>query len=702
MEDKKLDKPKPIRKIPNKRIAPKPPKFNFMWLYAVAIAAFVGVALYSNNAGVTQIDFKRFETEMLKPGDVDFVKAYKNGDYVVAEVHIKKDSLKKPQYAEIAKTQRGFGSTGTEPLFTFNDADFTSLKASMAAAQKDVAEDKKVVPQYDPRESLLSNGLVQSVIMIILFAAVLMFIMRRMSGGAGGGPGGQIFNIGKSKATLFDKEAQVSVTFNDVAGLEEAKQEVMEIVDFLKNPKKYTNLGGKIPKGALLVGSPGTGKTLLAKAVAGEAQVPFFSLSGSDFVEMFVGVGASRVRDLFRQAKDKAPCIIFIDEIDAIGRARGKNNIVGGNDERENTLNQLLVEMDGFGTDSGIIILAATNRPDVLDSALLRPGRFDRQVSIDKPDLIGREQIFKVHLKPVKLAEGVDAKKLSAQTPGFAGAEIANVCNEAALIAARRNKEAVDMQDFQDAIDRVIGGLEKKNKIISPEEKRIVAYHEAGHAIAGWFLEHADPLVKVSIVPRGVAALGYAQYLPKEQFLYTIEQLEDGMCMTMGGRVAEDITFGKISTGAQNDLERITKLSYAMVTIYGMNEKVGNVSFNDTQGEYQFNKPYSEKTSELIDNEVRNQINQVYARTKQLLMDKREGLIKLADKLLEKEILFQSDLEEILGKRPFEHRTTYDEFVNGATESNQEPAAQGIAHEGVVDHSGTFNRNPEEKEATGE
>ncbi|MDB5005359.1 MAG: hflB [Mucilaginibacter sp.] len=700
MEDKKLDKPKPIRKIPNKRITPKPPKFNFMWLYAVAIATFIGVAYFSGSNGGTLIDFRRFETEMLKPGDVDYVEAYKNGDYLVAEVHIKKDSLKKPQYAEVVKAQHSFGVTGNEAQFTFTDASYESLKKSIDDAQKDVPDAKKVSVKYVPHDSLLSNGLVQSVIMIILFAGVLMFIMRRMSGGAGGGPGGQIFNIGKSKATLFDKEAQVSVTFNDVAGLEEAKQEVMEIVDFLKNPKKYTNLGGKIPKGALLVGSPGTGKTLLAKAVAGEAQVPFFSLSGSDFVEMFVGVGASRVRDLFRQAKDKAPCIIFIDEIDAIGRARGKNNIVGGNDERENTLNQLLVEMDGFGTDSGIIILAATNRPDVLDSALLRPGRFDRQVSIDKPDLIGREQIFKVHLKPVKLAEGVDAKKLSAQTPGFAGAEIANVCNEAALIAARKNKEAVDMQDFQDAIDRVIGGLEKKNKIISPEEKRIVAYHEAGHAIAGWFLEHADPLVKVSIVPRGVAALGYAQYLPKEQFLYTIEQLEDGMCMTMGGRVAEDITFGKISTGAQNDLERITKLSYAMVTIYGMNEKVGNVSFNDTQGEYQFNKPYSEKTSELIDNEVRNQINAVYARTKQLLLDKQEGLIKLADKLLEKEILFQSDLEEILGKRPFEHRTTYDEFVNGVPESNQEPAAQALSHEGVADHSGTFERNPEEKEAS--
>ncbi|RZJ69368.1 MAG: ATP-dependent zinc metalloprotease FtsH, partial [Flavobacterium sp.] len=389
----------------------------------------------------------------------------------------------------------------------------------------------------------------------------------------------------------------------------------------------------------------------------------------------------SRVRDLFKQAKDKAPCIIFIDEVDAIGRARGKNSMMGGNDERENTLNQLLVEMDGFSTDSGIIILAATNRPDVLDSALMRPGRFDRQISIDKPDLTGREQIFKVHLKPIKTAEVVDAKKLSAQTPGFAGAEIANVCNEAALIAARRNKDFVDMQDFQDAIDRVIGGLEKKNKIISPEEKKIVAYHEAGHAIAGWFLEHADPLVKVSIVPRGVAALGYAQYLPKEQFLYTTEQLTDGMCMTMGGRVAEDLVFGKISTGAQNDLERITKLSYAMVTIYGMNKTIGNVSFHDPQNEYNFNKPYSEKTSEMIDHEVRLLIAEVYERTKELLTVNREGLEKLAQKLIEKEILFQADLEEILGKRPFDNRTTYDEFVNGT--GDQSPAAEGLIHDGV-------------------
>jgi len=695
-KDSKLEKPRPIRKISNKKSV-KPPKFNFMWIYGILLFAIFAFMWMVNSTGGTDISFQRFESTMLKTGDVAKIVASKNGDFVVADVYIKPDSLKKPQYSDIRKEQNSFNMSSAAPQYRFTDATLESLKQSINNAQKDVPDAQKVSIEYTENGSLFSNPLVQIVLMVVLVVGLWLFVMRRMSGGSGGGPGGQIFNIGKSKATLFDKEAQVSVTFNDVAGLEEAKQEVMEIVDFLKNPKKYTNLGGKIPKGALLVGSPGTGKTLLAKAVAGEAQVPFFSLSGSDFVEMFVGVGASRVRDLFRQAKDKAPCIIFIDEIDAIGRARGKNNIVGGNDERENTLNQLLVEMDGFGTDSGIIILAATNRPDVLDSALLRPGRFDRQVSIDKPDLIGREQIFKVHLKPVKLAEGVDAKKLSAQTPGFAGAEIANVCNEAALIAARKNKEAVDMQDFQDAIDRVIGGLEKKNKIISPEEKRIVAYHEAGHAIAGWFLEHADPLVKVSIVPRGVAALGYAQYLPKEQFLYTIEQLEDGMCMTLGGRVAEDLVFGKISTGAQNDLERITKLAYAMVTIYGMNEKVGNVSFNDTQGEYQFNKPYSEKTSELIDQEVRNQINAVYARTKNLLTDKREGLEKLANKLIEKEILFQSDLEEILGKRPFDNRTTYDEFVNGSpVEGNQEPAAQILVHDGVGDNSGTFERNPEE------
>jgi cell division protease FtsH len=672
-------KPKLMKRIPN---IPKKPqkgsKFNIFWVYAAIIVGLILMQFLFNTDTSKPIPYRTFETQMLKPGDVEKIIAYKYEDLVRAEVYIKKDRLNQPKY-EPYRTKSNFGAA-EGPTVYFNSGSMDGLDAQLKESQKDIPENERVAAVKETRQSTFNSWFFTIIVPVLLFVGFWIFIMRRMGGGAGGG-GGQIFNIGKSKATLFDKESQVNVTFNDVAGLEEAKQEVMEIVDFLKNPKKYTNLGGKIPKGALLVGSPGTGKTLLAKAVAGEAQVPFFSLSGSDFVEMFVGVGASRVRDLFKQAKDKAPCIIFIDEVDAIGRARGKNSMMGGNDERENTLNQLLVEMDGFGTDSGIIILAATNRPDVLDSALLRPGRFDRQISIDKPDLVGREQIFKVHLKPIKTAEVVDAKKLSAQTPGFAGAEIANVCNEAALIAARRNKENVDMQDFQDAIDRVIGGLEKKNKIISPEEKRIVAYHEAGHAIAGWFLEHADPLVKVSIVPRGVAALGYAQYLPKEQFLYTTEQLTDGMCMTLGGRVAEDIVFGKISTGAQNDLERITKLSYAMVTIYGMNSTIGNVSFHDPQNEYNFNKPYSEKTSEMIDLEVRKIISDAYDTTKKLLLEKRDGLEKLAQKLLEKEILFQADLEEILGKRPFDNRTTYDEFVNGT--GDQTPAAEGLVHEGV-------------------
>ena len=487
----------------------------------------------------------------------------------------------------------------------------------------------------------------------ILILVGFWFLLRRMS--TGGGPGGQIFNISKSKASLFDKESKIKLTFRDVAGLEEAKEEVKEIVEFLKNPKKFTKLGGKIPKGALLVGSPGTGKTLLAKAVAGEANVPFYSLSGSDFVEMFVGVGAARVRDLFKKAKEKAPCIVFIDEIDAIGRSRGRGQMPGSNDERENTLNSLLVEMDGFSTDSGVIILAATNRPDVLDSALLRPGRFDRQISIDKPDLKGREEIFKVHIRPLKLNEDVNVKNLAAQTPGFAGAEIANVCNESALIAARKNKNSIEMIDFQDAIDRVIGGLEKKNKIISPEEKKIVAYHEAGHAVAGWFLEHADPLVKVSIVPRGIAALGYAQYLPKEQYLYQTDQLLDEMCMALGGRAAEDITFGKISTGALSDLERITKMAYSIVSVYGMNKNIGNISFYDSkQSDYNFTKPYSDSTAEKIDSEVKRIVDSAYDRTKKLLLDKREQLEKIANKLLEKEILFQNDLERLIGKRPFD------------------------------------------------
>ncbi len=688
-----------MKRVPSKKVTPKPPRFNIMWLWIAMIFGFFALQYVFSDDKPKQVTYQEFEDGMLKTGDVDKLIAYKRNDLFFVEVFIKKDKLTDPKYNDVRPSSNSLTlAPNAGPQYFFTDGSYDALERKLAEAQEGVEQADKVSLRLEDRTNAWTGWIFSIMLPLLLIIVFWIFIMRRMGGGAGG-PGGQIFNIGKSKATLFDKESQVAITFSDVAGLEEAKQEVMEIVDFLKNPKKYTNLGGKIPKGALLVGSPGTGKTLLAKAVAGEAQVPFFSLSGSDFVEMFVGVGASRVRDLFRQAKDKAPCIIFIDEIDAIGRARGKNSVMGGNDERENTLNQLLVEMDGFGTDSGIIIMAATNRPDVLDSALLRPGRFDRQISIDKPDLVGREQIFKVHLKPLKLAAEVDAKKLSAQTPGFAGAEIANVCNEAALIAARRNKTAIDMQDFQDAIDRVIGGLEKKNKIISPEEKRIVAYHEAGHAIAGWFLEHADPLVKVSIVPRGVAALGYAQYLPKEQFLYTTEQLVDGLCMTMGGRVAEDITFGKISTGAQNDLERITKLAYAMVAVYGMNPRVGNISFNDSQ-ENQFQKPYSEKTAQLIDEEVRLLISEIYEKTKQLLIDNQEGLIKLAEKLLEKEILFQSDLEEILGKRPFDHRTTYDEFVNGEHgEGDQSKAAQGLVHDGVGDNSGTFDKKISEDDA---
>jgi cell division protease FtsH len=485
---------------------------------------------------------------------------------------------------------------------------------------------------------------------IAILIALWMFLMRRM--GSGGGAGAQIFNIGKSRAALFDKNSKVNITFKDVAGLGEAKQEVIEVVDFLKNPKKYTALGGKIPKGVLLVGPPGTGKTLLAKAVAGEADVPFFSISGSDFVEMFVGVGASRVRDLFKQAREKAPCIVFIDEIDAVGRSRAKGSLPGGNDERESTLNQLLVEMDGFKTDAGVILMAATNRPDVLDSALLRPGRFDRQIGIDLPDLKEREAIFLVHLKDIIVCAEVDTKYLSEMTPGFAGADIANVCNEAALVAARRNKTCVETDDFNYALDRVIGGLEKRNKFIPPKEKRTIAYHEAGHAICGWYLENASPLVKVTIIPRGIGALGYAQYLPKEEYIVKKDQLLDRMCMTLGGRAAEDIVFSKISTGAQNDLDQVTQMAYGMITIYGMDETVGNVSFYGMSKDT-FSKPYSETTGALIDEKVRNLISGQYERAKKLLKDKQSELDKLADTLLAKEVLTKTDVENLIGKRPF-------------------------------------------------
>lgn len=668
---------------------PQVPKFNFYWIYAIILIAFLIITFYPQDAAV-KTTWQKVKSDMLATHDVEKIIVVNEE---IAEVYIRKTALEKENYKKEFKDRIAFTSEGT-PHYYFEIGDVSTFEEKLKETQKSLPEQERIEPEYVTRRNVWGEVL-SWIFPFLLIIGFWMLVMRKMGGGGGGG--GQIFNIGRSRAQLYDKDTLVNITFKDVAGLDEAKQEVMEIVDFLKNPKKYTNLGGKIPKGALLVGPPGTGKTLLAKAVAGEAGVPFFSLSGSDFVEMFVGVGASRVRDLFKQAKEKSPCIIFIDEIDAVGRARGRNMVQGGNDERENTLNQLLTEMDGFGTDSGVIILAATNRPDILDSALLRPGRFDRQISVDKPDLVGREAIFRVHLKPLKLDADVDAKKLSAQTPGFAGAEIANVCNEAALIAARKNKQHVDMQDFQDAIDRVIGGLEKKNKLISPEEKKIVAYHEAGHAIAGWFLEHADPLVKVSIVPRGIAALGYAQYLPKEQYLYTVEQLMDGICMTLGGRVAEDIIFGRISTGAQNDLERITKMAYAMVSIYGMNAKVGNVSFNDPQGEYGLTKPYSDNTAQMIDQEVRNLIQSAYDRTKNLLLEKRDLLEALTQQLLKKEIIFQSDLEGILGKRPFDHKTTYQEYMTSDDDKAAEPVAELPVAERTVTPEITPPPTPEEE-----
>ena len=529
----------------------------------------------------------------------------------------------------------------------------------------------KNVPFRNIEEKDYITPFLQILIPIFIIIAIWMFLMRRVGGGMGGS---QIFNIGKSKASLFDKENRVKVTFSDVAGLEEAKTEVEEVVEFLRNPSKFTKLGGHIPKGVLLVGPPGTGKTLLAKAVAGEAGVPFFSLSGSDFVEMFVGVGAARVRDLFKQAKEKAPCIIFIDEIDAVGRSRGRANITGGNDERENTLNQILVEMDGFNTDQGVILMAATNRPDVLDTALLRPGRFDRVIGVDRPDLKEREAIFKVHLKKIVKGTGIQVERLAQQTPGFVGADIMNVCNEAALIAARKNKEAVDMQDFQDAIDRIIGGLEKKNKIISPREKKVIAYHEAGHAVAGWFLEHAEALVKVSIIPRGIAALGYAQYLPKEEYLNNTDQLLDKICVTLGGRAAEELVFGKISTGAQNDLERITRMAYSMVTVYGMSDEVGNLSFTRDEGEMTFTKPYSENLAETIDRVVREMIDGAYQRALDLLTRHRSQLEAVAQALLEKEVILIDDLERLLGKRPFASEEEKPELIETSPEA--EPASE--------------------------
>lgn len=654
----------------------QPPKkgtrFSIYWIYAIIFAVLIGFQLFPpfsrNTAPIDQDYF----LQTLKTGDIDKYVVITNRSIV--KVFLKKEAL--PKYNAVLK--KGISGKISEegPHMNFQIVSGDSFQDDMRKFYADNPSIKNV-GKVDKESDWFSKSL-SFLLPILLFVGLWILLMRKMGGGAGGGGGpGGIFNIGKSKATLFDKGTKVNITFTDVAGLDEAKVEVMEIVDFLKNPKKYTNLGGKIPKGALLVGPPGTGKTLLAKAVAGEAQVPFFSLSGSDFVEMFVGVGASRVRDLFKQAREKAPCIIFIDEIDAIGRARGKN-VMMSNDERESTLNQLLVEMDGFGTDVGIIVLAATNRPDVLDTALLRPGRFDRQISIDKPDLVGREAIFKVHLKPIKISKKLDIHKLAEQTPGFAGADIANVCNEAALIAARKGKDAVEMEDFQDAVDRVIGGLEKKNKIISPEEKKIIAYHEAGHAVCGWYLEHAYPLLKVTIVPRGTAALGYAQYTPKEQYLYNTDQLIDQICMTLGGRASEDIFFNKISTGAQNDLQQITRIAYAMVSVYGMNDKVGNVSFYDPQVENTFTKPYSEETSRMIDEEVRKLIDEAYEKTKQLLSEKKQQVEKLAEALLEKEVLFQSDVEALIGKRPYGEKKILEVDDENGTSSEIGEISAGV------------------------
>ncbi len=641
---------------------PTGPKFNSYWIYGIIALFLIALQLFNvSNTSNPQISWDRFQ-DMAKDGAVEKVEVV-NLKY--AYVHLRTDRLASGKYDDASQSK-----LGVRPHYIFNIGIPEAFKTDLDELKQSLPADERFQIYYEEQKDWLTP-LLGWVFPILIIVALWIFIMRRVGGGAGG-PGSQIFNIGKSKATLFDQNAKVNVTFQDVAGLDEAKVEVMEVVDFLQHPKKYTALGGKIPKGVLLIGPPGTGKTLLAKAVAGEAGVPFFSISGSDFVEMFVGVGASRVRDLFKQAREKAPCIVFIDEIDAIGRARGKGAMQGGNDERENTLNQLLVEMDGFSTDKGVILMAATNRHDVLDSALMRPGRFDRQIGIDRPDLKGREAIFRVHLKKIKTGPDIIPTILAEMTPGFAGADIANICNEAALVAARRNKKAVDLDDFNYALDRVIGGLEKKNKIISPKEKNIIAYHEAGHAICGWFLEHASPLVKVTIVPRGIGTLGYAQYLPKEEYITRTEALLDRMCMTLGGRAAESVIFDKISTGAQSDLDQVTKMAYSMIAVFGMNEKVGNVSFHAMQQD-QFNKPYSDDTANMIDEEVRKLIDSQYERAKALLRDRRSELELLAQQLLAKEVLLKSDVERLVGPRPGSENETPS--ANGVVVEEENPAA---------------------------
>ncbi|MGB5982163.1 MAG: ATP-dependent zinc metalloprotease FtsH [Nonlabens sp.] len=624
------------------------PKFNIWWVVVPIIVLFLGYSLFNNTFNAPKkTNYNQF-FEYLEDGEVEKVVIVSNKR--VARVFLTDEAQKLQKHSK-ARQDKGINNVPL-PQYTFEYGDQETFEREL----KEEIEENNLKTEYvfDSEDESLWN-LLGTILPFVIIIGIWIFLMRRMSGGGAGGAGGQIFNIGKSKAKLFDQKTDIKTTFKDVAGLEGAKEEVQEIVDFLKNPDKYTSLGGKIPKGALLIGSPGTGKTLLAKAVAGEAKVPFFSLSGSDFVEMFVGVGASRVRDLFKQAKEKSPAIIFIDEIDAIGRARGKSNFSGSNDERENTLNQLLTEMDGFGTNTNVIVLAATNRGDILDKALMRAGRFDRQIYVDLPDVREREQIFEVHLRPLKKVDNeLDTAFLAKQTPGFSGADIANVCNEAALIAARNEKKAVDKQDFLDAVDRIVGGLEKKNKLITPSEKKTIAYHEAGHATVSWMTEHAAPLIKVTIVPRG-QSLGAAWYLPEERQIVRPEQMLDEMCATMGGRAAEKVIFNNISTGALSDLEKVTKQARAMVTIYGLNEKVGNVTYYDSSGQQEYNmtKPYSEETAITIDQEISKIIEEQYQRSIKILEDNKDKLTELAELLLEKEVIFKDDLEKIFGKRPF-------------------------------------------------
>ncbi|MCB0769774.1 MAG: ATP-dependent zinc metalloprotease FtsH [Flavobacteriales bacterium] len=646
--------------------------FNFYWIYGIIILVILSINLFQYGGGMVKISPTEYQ-KMLEDGDVQRIVVV--NDQTV-KVFIKKDKLQEEPHKDKIKGSPISGDNVVGPHYAFNMGTSDVIKDRIV---KD-AERMKVPYEYETQDNW-GREILNWVIFFGIMIAIWIFVMRRIGGG--GGPGGQIFNIGKSRAQVFEGGKSTNVTFNDVAGLAEAKEELQEIVDFLKTPKKYTDLGAKIPKGALLVGPPGTGKTLLAKAIAGEANVPFFSLSGSDFVEMFVGVGASRVRDLFKQAKEKAPAIIFIDEIDAVGRARGRGVSMGANDERENTLNQLLTEMDGFGTNSGVILIGATNRADVLDRALLRAGRFDRQIFVDMPDLNERMAIFEVHLKPLKLdTSSVDVEFLAKQTPGFSGADIANICNEAALIAARKKKLSVEKQDFLDAVDRVIGGLEKKNKIITKEEKNAIAYHEAGHATVSWLVEHASPLVKVTIVPRG-RSLGAAWYLPEERHLTTTEQMEDEICAALGGRAAEDVMFGKVSTGALSDLEKVTKQAFAMVTMYGLNPRLGNISYYDSSGqnEYQFGKPYSERTAQTIDEEVSGIVEAQYQRAKRILTENKDKLTALATQLLVKEVIFKEDLEKIFGDRPFvKPETTSTTRANG-----NGGAAEHVSEEGTND-----------------